>query len=128
MSLTSALARTATQEVPLQREGVTVVDPGAAFEITVGIHVADGRLALHDEADAMVASTGTTELGDSTSHYRLVPDQPLQPGSRYFLRLDGAVSREPHGADGRACAPLVLQLRTSGERPAPPKKRRGSRR
>jgi hypothetical protein len=118
-----------TQEAPLQRGGVTTIDPGAAFELTVPVHLADGRLALHDETDAMVASTGTTELGESTSRYRLVPDEPLRPGSRYALRLDGAVTREPHGSDGRAYAPVVLQLQTSGERPAAaPRKKRGSRR
>ena len=125
----AAVARVGTQEAPLQRGGVTTIDPGAAFELTVPVHLADGRLALHDEADAMVASTGTTELGENTSRYRLVPDEPLRPGSRYALRLDGAVTREPHGSDGRAYAPVVLQLQTSGERPAAAsRKKRGPRR
>ena len=127
--VTAAVARVGTQEAPLQRGGVTTIDPVAAFELTVPVHLADGRLALHDEADAMVASTGTTELGESTSRYRVVPDEPLRPGSRYVLRLDGAVTREPHGLDGRAYAPVVLQLQTSGERPAAAsRKKRGPRR
>jgi hypothetical protein len=115
--------------MPLQRDGVTTIDPAAAFQVEVAAHLADGRLALHDEADAMVASTGTTELGENLTRYRLVPDAPLRPGSRYTLRLDGAVAREAHGSDGRAYAPVVLKVQTTGQRPAvAPKKRHRSRR
>ncbi|WP_176064908.1 hypothetical protein [Anaeromyxobacter diazotrophicus] len=129
LPVTAALAHVGSQVTPLAREGATLLDPGATFELEVAVHLADGRLSLRDEVDAMVASTGTTELGEGTSRYRLAPDEPLRPGSRYTLHLDGAVTRELHGADGHAFAPLALQLKTSGERPAPPpRKKRGSRR
>lgn len=127
--VTAALAHVGGQAVSLARDGTTLLDPGSTFELEVAAHLADGRVSLRDEVDAMVASTGTTELGEGTSRYRLVPDEPLRPGSRYTLHLDGAVTRELHGADGHAFAPVVLQLKTSGERPAsPPRKKRGSRR
>ncbi|HET9598684.1 MAG TPA: hypothetical protein VFP65_24125 [Anaeromyxobacteraceae bacterium] len=110
------------------REGVTTVDPAAAFRVEVPARLTDGRLALLDEADAMVGSTGTTELGGSFTRYRLTPAEALRPGSRYRLRLEGAVTREAHDAAGRSYGPVVHELRTSGERPAAPApKRRRSR-
>jgi hypothetical protein len=115
--LTAAVAIVAGQEVALAREGVSPVDPAASFRVEVAVHLSDGRLSLHDEADAMVASTGTTELGASRSRYVLTPEEPLRPGTGYTLHLDGAVTREPHDAGGQPYAPLVLKVRTTGERP-----------
>ena len=119
LTVTAAVAVTAGSELSLEREGVTVVDPAASFRIEVAAQITDGRLALHDAQDAMVASTGTTELGSSRTVFRLGPEAPLVPGTAYTLQLEGAVSREAHDPTGRAYGPLVLSLRTSGERPRP---------
>jgi hypothetical protein len=126
--ISSAVAVVAGQEVPLARQGVTTIDPAATFRVEVATHLADGRLALLDGADAMVVSTGTTELGASFTRYHLVPAELLRPGSRYHLRLEGAATREAHDAAGRAYGPVVHELGTSGERPAAPAKKRGKRR
>jgi hypothetical protein len=122
--LTVAVAVAGGQELALARDGSSVVDPGAAFRVEIATHLTDARLALHDETDAMVASTGTTEVGASWTRFRLVPDEPLRPGSAYVLRVDGAHSRDLHDPAGRAYAPIALKLKTSGERPAaPPRKK-----
>jgi hypothetical protein len=78
----------------------------------------------------MVASRGTSEVGASWTRYSLVPDEPLRPGATYALRVDGAVTREAHDPSGRAYGPLVLIVKTAGERPAPApaRKKRGKRR
>jgi len=113
----------------MARDGTTLVDPVSSFRLDVGAHLTDGRLALHDEQDAMIASSGTTEVGSSWTRYRLVPDEPLRPGSDYVLLLDGTVTREAHDPSGRAYAPVAVKLKTTGERPAAPvKKKRGKRR
>jgi hypothetical protein len=121
--VTAAVVVVGGQEVALARGDVTLVDPGASYRVEVGVHLVDGRLALHDEQDAMVASTGTTEATGSATVYRLTPVEPLRPGSSYTLVVDGAVTREAHDASGAAHAPFVAKLKTTGERPAPPKKR-----
>jgi hypothetical protein len=121
--ISAAVAVIAGHDQPLVPDGVTLIDPGAAFRVEVAAHLTDGRLALHDEQDAMVASSGTTEAGDGWTKYQLRPDEPLRPGSSYVLRLDGAAAREAHDAAGKAYAPFVLKLKTSGERTAPARKK-----
>jgi hypothetical protein len=130
LPVTAAVTTAAGQEVALARDGVSPVDPAASFRVEVAVHLADGRLSLHDEADAMVASTGSTELGASRSRYVLTPEEPLRAGTAYTLHLDGAVTREPHDGAGQPYTPLVLKLRTTGERPpaAPAKKAKRRRR
>jgi hypothetical protein len=128
--LSAAVAVVSGQDVPIGRDGSALVDAGASFRVEIAVPLTDGRLALHDEQDAMVASSGTSEVGASWTRYHLVPDEPLRPGTTYVLRVDGAVTREAHDPSGRAYAPLVLVLKTAGERPAPApaRKRRGKHR
>ena len=128
--LSSAVAVMAGRDVAIERDGSTLVDPSASFRVEIGVPLSDGRLALHDEQDAMVASSGTSEVGTTWTRYRLVPDEPLRPGTTYALRVDGAAAREVHDPAGRAYAPIVLKLKTTGERPAPPpaKRKRSKRR
>ena len=110
----------------MARDGSTTLDPDAAFRVEIPVHLTDGRMALHDEQDAMVASSGTTEIGASWTRYRLVPEVPLRPGTSYALWVDGAITREAHDPSGRAYGPVVLRLKTTGVRPATPaKKKRG---
>ena len=127
--ITSAVAVVSgRQEVPLARQGVTTIDPATTFRVEVATHLVDGRLSLLDGADAMVVSSGTTELGASFTRYHLTPAELLRPGTRYHLRLEGAATREAHDAAGRAYGPVVHEVGTTGERPAPPAKKRGKRR
>ncbi len=126
--VTAALATTSGQDQPLALDGVTLVDPGSSFRVEVGAQLTDGRLALHDEQDAMVPSTGTAEIGTSWTRYRLVPDGPLRAGSSYTLRVDGASSREAHDPAGRPYAPVIIELKTTGDRPAAPPPRKRARR
>ena len=128
--ISTAVAVFGGQDVSIERDGGTLVDAGASFRVEIAVPLTDGRLALHDEQDAMVASSGTSEVGASWTRYRLVPDEPLRPGTTYVLRVDGATTREVHDPAGRAYAPLTLKLKTSGERPAPApaRKKRGKRR
>ncbi len=120
LPISAAVVKTAAGEEPLSRDGVTMIEPGAAFRVEVAVHLTDGRLSIHDEQDAMVASSGTTEVGDTWTRYELAPDEPLRPGSSYALRLDGAQAREAHDPAGKAYAPAVLKLRTTGVHPPPP--------
>lgn len=123
--VTVAAAVVAGQDVPLTRDGVTRVDPGASFRVEIAAHLVDGRLALHDAQDAMVASTGTAEVGGEGTRYRLTPVEALTPGSGYTLVVDGAVTREAHDTAGRAYGPFLAKLETTGEKPPPPPKKRG---
>jgi hypothetical protein len=130
LPLSAAVAVIGGQDLPLGRDGSALVDPGASFRVEIAVPLTDGRLALHDEQDAMVASSGTSEVGTSWTRYRLAPDEPLRPGSTYALRVDGATAREAHDPSGRAYGPLALKVKTTGVRPAPApaKKKRGKRR
>ena len=124
--LAAAVAVVGGQDLPIGRDGSAPVDTGASFRVEIAVPLADGRLALYDEQDAMVTSSGTSEVGTSWTRYRLVPDAPLRPGTTYALRLDGALTREAHDPSGRAYGPLVLTVKTAGERPpAPTRKKRG---
>ncbi len=104
--------------IALSPEAPALVDPAARFRIAVGAELTDARLAVLDAADAAVPSTGAVEIG-AASRFTLEPSEPLRPGSSYLVRLDGAASSEIHGARGETFAPLVLQVRTAGDPPAP---------
>jgi hypothetical protein len=119
LPLKTATAAIEGTDVPLSRDSSTLIDPGASFRVEIGVPLLDGRLALHDEQDAMVASSGTSEVGSAWTRYGLVPDEPLRPGTSYTLRVDGSNASEVHGLDGRAFSPLVLHLQTTGVAPPP---------
>jgi hypothetical protein len=100
-----------------------LVDPAASFEVRLPTAVRGARVVLLDARDAVVPSNESAEVGGSTSRFTLVPVEPLTPGSRYVLRVEGLESRMVKSDDGRAFEPLVVPFRVSGEPPpAPPKK------
>ncbi len=128
VSLAEALAGDAG--VPMSGDGgATLVDPASSFRVEVAARVPDARLSLLDAQDAVVPADGTAEVA-GTSRFSLAPIARLRPGSGYTLRLDGALGREIHDAQGRAFLPASFALRTAGDPPAPPpvRKRRGARR
>lgn len=104
--------------VPLTGGTRTVVDPAATFRVELAAPVPDARLLLLDGSDALVAAEGGHEIGAST-RLTLAPAAPLVPGSRYTLRLDGAVTRELHATDGRVFAPVAHPLLVAGTPPKP---------
>ncbi len=124
----SAVAITGGSETHLDPAATVVVDPRAEFRVEVAAVIADGRLSLRDGQDAMVSSSGTTEVGTSWTRFHLAPDAPLFPGSPYTLHVDGNASHAPRDAAGQALRPLVLAIRTAGERPPVRVKKRGGRR
>lgn len=101
--------------VPLDLAGAAV-DPGATFELRVSAPVRGARLVLLDAQDAMVPAGSDAEPG-AVSRFTLVPLEPLRPGSRYQLRLEGLESRLVRSEDGRVFEPAVLPLTTTGEPP-----------
>ncbi len=106
-----------------------VVDPSATFEVRVAAALRGARLVLLDSQDALVPAASDAEV-QAASRFTLVPAEPLQPGSRYLLRLEGVASRLVPAADGRTFEPLAVPFTTSGEVPPrpPPKKKAGKKR
>lgn len=128
VSLAEAVA--ADAGVPMSRDGgPTLVDPASSFRVEVAARLADARLSLLDAQDAVVPADGTAEVAGS-SRFALAPAARLRPGSAYTLRLDGALGREVHDAQGRAFLPASFALRTAGDppAPAPAPRKRGKRR
>jgi hypothetical protein len=120
----AVVLRAAGDPTALSTDAETVVEPDARFRVTLGAESRDARLLLLDAADAIVPSTASHAIGDETE-LTLSPTDPLVPGSRYRLRVDGAVGRELHAGD-RAYAPALYALRVAGEPPPPlpsPKRR-----
>lgn len=111
----------------LTQEGEVSVDPSATFRVVLAGASRDARLALHDAADAAVPAAATVEIGETTV-LTLSPAAPLMPGSRYVLRLDGAVTRELH-LDGRSFTPAGFAVKAAGVPPPParPPQRKRSR-
>ncbi len=114
-----AVATTPAGEVPLAAEGRTPIDPAAGFRVELAAHLDDARLVLLDEADAMVASRGAIELRSRSTRFTLTPEEPLRPGSRYALVVEGTVSPQLRDPSGVTYPPVVLGLQTTGERPRP---------
>ena len=110
--------------MPLQGAGSAppLVDPGSTFEVRLPFAARGARLVLLDARDAMVPSSADAEVG-TTSRFTLVPLEPLPPGSRHVLRLEGLENRLVISDDGRTFEPLVAPFRVAGEPPpAPPRK------
>jgi hypothetical protein len=90
------------------------VAPGSSFRVELPVALPDARLSLLDASDAMVASTGSREVGQATL-LTLKPSAELPPGARLRLRVDGAASLELHGTDGRRFAPLEWPVLVAGD-------------
>jgi hypothetical protein len=112
---------------PLKLDQANAIEPTAHFRVELSVSLPDVRLQLLDEQDAAVASTGTTEVTGTTT-LTLIPTDALRTGTVYRLRLDGAAQREAHDAAGARYAPVEIQLKTSGEKPPVPAKKKAKRR
>ena len=114
--------------VALTAGGETTIEPRGAFRVELPIAIADARLSLLDAGDAMVPSSGSRLVGQSTV-LTLTPAAALTAGGRFRLRLDGIATRELHAGDGRRFEPVEWTLVVAGE-PAPRKApvRKGTRR
>lgn len=128
--LEGAVAVEPAGRLPLAGGVEVTVHPSSTFELELSIRAADARLVLVDARDDLVPSTSTREVGART-RITLAPAEPLVPGSRYALRLDGAGDGELHDDRGRAFAGVNLPLLAAGtppppepKRPAKPRKRR----
>lgn len=103
---------------PLSPDGETVVDPASRFRVVLAGASRDARLLLLDAAGAAVPASEAAEVGAATI-LTLAPSTALTPGSRYSLRLDGAVGRELHLGD-KGYPPTRYALRAAGDPPPPP--------
>jgi hypothetical protein len=120
--LSSALALEPEAVVTLTPGTEVVVHPAATFAVELSVPAADARLVLVDGRDALVPSRDVRELAVATK-LTLAPAEPLVPGSRYWLRLDGAADRDLHDAGGRAFSSVTLPILAAGAPPPPePKK------
>lgn len=104
--------------IPLAAEGETVVDPAAHFRVELARPCADARLLLVDGKDALVAASGTQEVG-AVTRLTLTPSAPLVPAARYTLRVDGAIQRDFHDETGTAYPPVTRIILVAGEPPPP---------
>ncbi len=86
------------------------------FEVELP-RLADFRVRLLDEADRAVASTDRAQVFSQRLRYQLVPNEPLTPGSRYALVVDGLRADLATDDHGRAFERVRIELKTSGERP-----------
>jgi hypothetical protein len=112
------------QRIALSPGAEVVVDPQATFEVELSARAADARLVLVDARDDLVPAQGSREVSSGT-RLTLAPGAPLLPGSRYLLRLDGAVQRDLHDEVGRAFSAVTFPLLAAGTPPPPEPKRPG---
>jgi len=103
---------------PMSAEGETTIDPSSTFRVVLNGRSVDARLALLDRDQAAVPAAALAEVGEATV-LTLSPTAPLVPGSRYRLRLDGAVTSDLHLGD-RSFPPTLYSLKIAGEPPPPP--------
>ena len=102
------------------REPNLDVAPEARFEFDVQ-RLADVRIRLFDDSDQVVPSTDKLDSTDRT-RYRLSPTELLQPGSRYFLVIDGQRDDQPTDGAGVAYDQARIELQTAGQKPVVEKK------
>lgn len=93
--------------------------------------LADVRVRLFDEAHRLVPSRDRLVASGEQTSYQLLPDAPLSPGSRYFLRIDGLTGALPTAADGTTYRDARIAFVTAGEKslqsaPSPQKQKNKS--
>jgi hypothetical protein len=115
--VSAAEAWAAGTTAPLATSQETVVAPTAIFRVELPGRLADARLTLLDQADALVAGAGERTVTEATT-LTFRPEAPLAPAGRYRLRLDGAATRELHAADGTTALPVEWPVVVAGEAPA----------
>ncbi len=121
--LKAAVALEPAARIPLVPGTEVVVDPGATFELDLSARSPDARLVLVDAREDLGPAAATREVSAATTRLTLAPSAPLVSGSRYALRLDGAVDRELHDDTRRGYGPITLPLLAAGTPPPPePKK------
>jgi hypothetical protein len=125
--LRSAVAVEPGARLPLAPGTEVVVAPAATFEVEFAARAPDARLVLVDSREDLVPASATRELSSGT-RLTLSPAEPLIPGSRYALRLDGASRRELHDEGGRAFSAVSLPLLAAGSPPPPEPKKPAKRR
>ncbi len=108
-----ALATSGSASTTLVAGSETAVDARSSFRVELPMPLPDARLSLLDGGDAMVASTGSREVGPATV-LALTPAAALAAGARLRLRVDGAATRELQAADGRRFAPLEWPVVVAG--------------
>ena len=108
-----ALATSGSASTTLVAGSETAVDARSSFRVELPMPLPDARLSLLDGGDAMVASTGSREVGPATV-LALTPAAALTAGARLRLRVDGAATRELQAADGRRFAPLEWPVVVAG--------------
>jgi hypothetical protein len=94
------------------------VAPEARFELEMPA-LRDVRVRLFDDDDKAVPSTDRLELGQRT-RYTLDPNEPLAAGSLYALAIDGQSGEYATDPSGRSYRTIRIELKTSGEKAAPP--------
>lgn len=130
MPLQSAEARIGGVATPLATGTPAVVEPASSFEVRVGAPLRDARLLLLDGQDVLVPAAAESEVSSTGSRFTLQPQEPLQPGGTYMLRLEGLGGRLVRSATDATYEPLVLPVKVSGSPPPrpPPKKAQKKRR
>ncbi len=105
------------QERPLVRGGD---NDGLPIDLKLSLELPplkDFRVRLFDDSDKAVPSGDRSEATSESVRYLLTPAEPLTPGSRYALLVDGLSEDLPKDSAGRSYQLVRIELKTAGEKP-----------
>jgi hypothetical protein len=107
-----------------------VIDPTQKLELSTNVALHNYRIRVFDEADRAMISEDRADGSDDEIQYQILFREPLKPGHRYTLVLDGQTGSSFTDGRGNAQGERRLEFQVSGDkakapvRKSPSKKRR----
>ncbi len=127
LSVKALLADGGFASLEFQPNARTAIDPTQKLELSTNIALHNYRIRVFDEADRVMISEDRADGSDDEIQYQILFPEPLKPGHRYTLVLDGQTGSSFTDGRGNAQGERRMELQVSGDKAKAPVRKSSSR-